>query len=39
MTQNGHTPLLSAVLKGHVEIVKQLLAHPSIDVNTKETKV
>ena len=39
MTQNGHTPLLSAVLKGQEEIVKQLIAHPGIDVNAKSKEV
>ena len=31
--QDGATPLLLAAAKGHAEVVRQLLAHPQINVN------
>jgi ankyrin repeat protein len=31
--QGGGTPLFMACLKGHMEVVKLLLAHPGVDIN------
>jgi hypothetical protein len=31
--QNGETPLWMACHKGHMEVVKLLLAHPGVDIN------
>jgi ankyrin repeat protein len=32
--QYGWTPLLRACDNGHMEVVKLLLAHPGVDINT-----
>merc|ERR1712154_671596 len=34
--QRGHTPLWISALRGHVEVVRVLLSHPSIDIDYKD---